>query len=109
MGIQVQVFRNGNYDCTNGGISFQATELCLVNLPGSAEPSEDCPAARLIVRTPFGDSKPLLTIVPDGEERWTMFGGNYAACSGNGFSDACSKLLGHKFYGAVAIHDRVES
>jgi hypothetical protein len=109
MGIQVQVFRNGNYDCTNGGISSKATELCLVNLPGSAEPSEDCPAARLIVRTPFGDSKPLLTIVPDGEERWTMFGGNYAACSGNGFSDACSKLLGHKFYGAVAIHDRVES
>tara|TARA_S200002703_G_scaffold146032_1_gene140773 strand:+ start:571 stop:900 length:330 start_codon:yes stop_codon:yes gene_type:complete len=109
MGIQVQVFRHGNYDCTNGGISSKATELCLVNLPGSAEPSEDCPAARLIVRTPFGDSKPLLTIVPDGEERWTMFGGNYAACSGNGFSDACSKLLGHKFYGAVAIHDRVES
>jgi len=109
MGIQVQVFRNGNYDCTNGGISSKATELCLVNLPGSAEPSEDCPAARLIVRTPFGDSKPLLTIVPEGEERWTMFGGNYAACSGNGFSDACSKLLGHKFYGAVAIHDRVES
>lgn len=109
MGIQVYVFRHGNYDCTNGGISSKATELCLVNLPGSAEPSEDCPAARLIVRTPFGDSKPLLTIVPDGEERWTMFGGNYAACSGNGFSDACSKLLGHKFYGAVAIHDRVES
>ena len=109
MGIQVQVFRHGKYDCTNGGISSKATELCLVNLPGSAEPSEDCPAARLIVRTPFGDSKPLLTIVPDGEERWTMFGGNYAACSGNGFSDACSKLLGHKFYGAVAIHDRVES
>ena len=107
MGLKVSVFRHGNYDCTNGGISSKASELCIVNLPGSAEPSEDCPAARLIVRSPCG--KPILSIVPDGEERWTMFGGNYAACSGNGFSDACSKLLGHKFYGAVAIHDRVES
>tara|TARA_S200002703_G_scaffold74073_4_gene63960 strand:+ start:3442 stop:3765 length:324 start_codon:yes stop_codon:yes gene_type:complete len=106
MGIKVSVFRHGQYDCTNGGISSKATELCIVNLPGSAEPSEDCPAARLIVRSPCGN--PILSIVPDGEERWTMFGGNYAACSGNGFSEACSKALGHAWYGAVAIHDRIE-
>lgn len=105
MGLNVKIFRSDS-DCTNGGISSKAAELCIVNLPGRDEPSEDCPAARLIVRSPCG--KPLLTIVPDGEERWTMFGGNYAACSGNGFSKSCSDLLGHEWYGAVAIHDRVE-
>jgi hypothetical protein len=37
-----------------------------------------------------------------------MFGGNYAAASDSRFSELCEKLLGTSFYGAVAIHDRVE-
>jgi len=36
------------------------------------------------------------------------FGGNFAASSDSRFSQACRELLGHHFYGAVAIHDRVE-
>jgi hypothetical protein len=37
-----------------------------------------------------------------------MDGGNFAATSDSRFNEACRKLLGHDFYGAVAIHDRVE-
>ena len=37
-----------------------------------------------------------------------MAGGNYAV-GDVVFNDAVEKLLGTKFYGAVAIHDRYES
>jgi hypothetical protein len=38
----------------------------------------------------------------------TMFGGNFLSSSDSRFVEACENLLGHTFYGAVAIHDRVE-
>ena len=37
-----------------------------------------------------------------------MMGGNYAATSDSRFSDKVEQMLGHHFYGAVPIHDRVE-
>ena len=37
-----------------------------------------------------------------------MAGGNFAVGDG-AFNEAVEKLLGTKFYGAVAIHDRFES
>jgi hypothetical protein len=37
-----------------------------------------------------------------------MMGGNYAATSDSRFSDKIEEMLGHGFYGAVPIHDRVE-
>jgi len=37
-----------------------------------------------------------------------MAGGNYAVGDSK-FDEAVEKLLGTKFYGAVAIHDRFES
>jgi hypothetical protein len=38
-----------------------------------------------------------------------MAGGNFGSTSDGRFSEACRKLLGHDFYGAVPIHDRFES
>ena len=35
-------------DCTNGGISSKAHELCLVNVPGPFEPGKGCPGALLV-------------------------------------------------------------
>lgn len=118
MGLIVQVYRGarGN-DCTMGGISSQAPELCLVNVDGPFEPRVSVPAAMLVA----GNLPGTLRIVPavkveikSGEHpeyatpgRPAM-GGNYAATSDSRFSEACEKLLGHPFYGAVAIHDRYE-
>ena len=39
---------------------------------------------------------------------WWMNGGNIASTSDSRFSQACERLLGHRFYGAVHIHDRTE-
>ena len=49
-----------------------------------------------------------LTNVEGPFDQHTMDGGNFAASSDSRFSQACRELLGHHFYGAVAIHDRVE-
>ena len=106
MGIRVAVYRNSLYgDCTLGGISSNNTELTLVNVPGPFEPTAYAPAAILESHT-----KGCLRIIPDvaDPQPWFMFGGNYAACSDSRVSETCEKLLGHRFYGAIAIHDRIE-
>lgn len=114
MGLHVQVYRGarGN-DCTMGGISSQASELCLVNVSGPFEPSESTPAAMLGTGRMFGGLRIVPAVKNDAGEwvedsRWLMMGGNYAATSDSRFSEACERLLGHTFYGAVAIHDRHE-
>jgi hypothetical protein len=51
----------------------------------------------------------ILRLIPESvKDKGRMFGGNYAAASDSRFSELCEKLLGTSFYGAVAIHDRVE-
>ena len=50
-----------------------------------------------------------MKIIPEEcKGKQTMMGGNYAATSDSRFSDAIAARLGHNFYGAVPIHDRVE-
>lgn len=123
MGLNVEVYKSvrrglfDGMDCTMGGISSKAETLCLVNVSGPFEPKEEWPAmvpAAMLVK---GNVPGALHIVPavknDAGEwvpdsRWFMMGGNYAATSDSRFSDACEKMLGHAFYGAVAIHDRHE-
>jgi hypothetical protein len=107
MGMMVNVYRNPLGDCTNGGISADAKYLTLTNVDGPFEPNKLAPAAVLEQHVPG-----CLRIVPPEGARSRgiyMSGGNYAATSDSRFSEACERLLGHCFYGAVSIHDRTES
>ena len=107
MGMIVNVYRSkGLYgmDCTNGGISSKADGLCIVNVEGPFNPCDKYPAAKLSKHVGHA------IIQPEGMERkWVMFGGNYASTSDSRFSQAIEKLIGHRFYGAVPIHDRIET
>lgn len=104
MGLRVSVYRRGNWDSTNGGVSGKVSDLTVINIDGPFEPTDDAPAV-VLVEGALNTAK----IVPvDAVGQWTMFGGNYAACSDSRFSDAVAGILGHRFYGAVAIHDRIE-
>lgn len=106
MGLRISVFRDtaSQYDCTLNGVSSRYTQLTVVNVDGPAEPSDDAPAVRL-ERGPMGSVR----LVPEeAGDSWTMFGGNYGSTCDSRFSRAIESLLGHRFYGAVAIHDRVE-
>ena len=107
MGLHVNIYKSNLGDCTNDGISSKAHELCLVNVSGPFEPSDDCPAALLVEGNLPGTAK----IVPDivkgiGNVNWYMFGGNFAYSSDARFCDAAEKLTGSR--GPIAIHDRVE-
>lgn len=110
MGLLVSVYRRGSSDCTLGGISSKATELCVVNMEGPFDPSDDYPAAIL---TTGGLGAPCLkpAILVDGEwvvaPGWWMNGGNLAGTSDSRFGEAVRKIT-PKFYGGLYIHDRKE-
>src|SRR6185312_3790952 len=104
MGLLIYVYRKPLGDCTLDVISSRYTRLCVSNIEGSFVPSSDYPEVIL-----HSHVRGCLRLVPpDYKTRWYTTGGNYGATSDSRFSEACEKLLGHEFYGAVAIHDRYE-
>jgi len=112
MGMIVSVYRTdtGSHDCTNGGMTnnkFGVSKLCIINIDGPFEPTDDTPAAALEVG-PLGSAR----IVP-ATPRWhrtahPMFGGNFAYTSGSRFRRAVEEITGADFAGPVHIHDRFE-
>jgi hypothetical protein len=111
MGLHIDVLKNGKYDCTNGGVTSKDIKgLCLENVSGPFNPSDDYPAAMLVSTNVMG--RTIVKIVPTAEIKkgsWTMMGGHYGATSDSRFSETVEKMLGHSFYGALPIHDRVEN
>ena len=110
MGLLVSVYKSGGTDCTNGGItSTDIKGLCVTNIDGPFTPSEDYPAAILVVRH-FGFGS-VLSIVPEENFKGQhMFGGNYASTSDSRFGEAGRNMLEQPeaFIGAIPIHDRYE-
>ena len=54
MGLLVNVYKKSGSDCTNGGVSSRDIKgLCLTNVSGPFDPSDDYPAAELVKQT-FG-------------------------------------------------------
>jgi len=108
MGLLVEVFRWSLGDCTNGGVSSKHNKLCLINVDGPFEPSDDAPAARIICHPTV---KEHCYIVPETLLRGGpafMAGGNFAYTSDSRFHEAVYRLTGTKGSFAVSIHDRVE-
>ena len=107
MGLQVEIYRSDTFgDCTNGGISSRVgvRGFTLTNVEGADTPNANYPAAKL-KKGAFNS----VHIKPAwNEDEHTMFGGNYAASSDSRLSKAMDDLTGNRFYGAIAIHDRVE-
>lgn len=114
MGLNVSVYRFPLGDCTLDGISSKAKDLCLVNVDGPSSPSADQPAAMLVKGNMPGMVKIVPALLDDKQRysqdpRWVMMGGNYAATSDSRFHRAVEAITGHPSYGAVPIHDRIES
>ena len=107
MGLTVEIYKcDRSGDCTNGGLSgypyFEG--ITLTNVEGPFEPNDRYPAATLEV----GPFNSVYIKFDRDKERHTMHGGNFAASCDSRFNSAIKKLIGHHFYGAVAIHDRKE-
>ena len=110
MGLHIEVYKNGKWDCTNGGVTSKDIKgLCITNCSGPFSPSEEYPEALLVPQKNMG--RITVKIVPVSEIEkgsWTMFGGHYGATSDSRFSEKVEEFMGSAFYGAVPIHDRVE-
>lgn len=104
MGMVAQIFR-GDRDCSNGGISSWADRVCITNVAGPFSPSAEYPAV-LLVKGPLNSVHLVPAELPS--DSVTMAGGCFVHTSDSRFSQAVEKLLGHRMYGAVALHDRVE-
>jgi hypothetical protein len=112
VGLIIEVLR-GRHDCTRNGLSSKHDHLTVVNIPGPFNPAPDRPAVSLDSHV-----KECLRLVPVEfvgdkwqvvEGNWHMAGGNFGHSSDSRFNEACRQMLGVEcFYGAVAIHDRVE-
>jgi hypothetical protein len=113
MGLLIYVYKHSLGDSTNGGISSQCSTLCLVNAEGPFEPSEERPA--VLMQQHVRGALRIIRAYKDRFGHWGpdsynshMAGGNFGYTSDSRFSGLARKLLGHDFYGAVSIHDRIE-
>lgn len=111
MGLIVPVYRTANFVRGSfGGVFGSAANLCILNADAPYYPTDDIPAALVESHQPG-----CICVVPAVQDEhgvWVrkekqiyMAGFNYAASSDGRFVRLCEKLLGHDFYGAVAIHD----
>lgn len=126
MGIIANVYRTGHSDenglmrpsdCTMNGWSSLYDRVCVVNAEGPFEPDLNHPAV-IVKRHRTMLSLHVVSVDDMESNRWTMFGGNYLACSDSRFGELCRKLLNeepggmkhNRFFGigAISIHDRVE-
>lgn len=127
-GLLVQVVRPAPSpygDLTCGGVSAEAKDLTLVGiidadgeyepLPEGARVFPARPDAPPVVLDRTAGGFPILVPASDHPEiGWgrvrthTMAGGNYGASADSRFGDALQAVSGARFYGAVAIHDRIE-
>lgn len=106
MGLLVYVYKSSLGDCTNGGITSKANEICITNIDGPFEPSKDCPAA-LLVEGNVPNSAKIIPADKKYKNKWLMDGGNIADCSDSRFCSAVAKLQ-NGISSPVAIHDRTE-
>jgi hypothetical protein len=107
MGLNAYIYKHDGEDYSNNGISARVNQVCLVNVDGPFDPDEEHPAVFLLAGHLNGTAR----IVPC-EAAYAglqvMADGCYVATSDSRFSEAIEKMLGHRFYGAVPLHDRVE-
>lgn len=127
-GLLIQVVRPApsTYgDLTLGGVSAEAKHLTLIGIIDADGDYEQMPkqsrvfpvrpdAPAVVLDRTAGGFPILVPASHDEELGWgrvrthTMAGGNFGASSDSRVGDALRAVSGQSFYGAVAIHDRVE-
>lgn len=113
LGIKLSVLRSALGDCTNGGITAEATNVILIDdrIPESKRhyaPSDRSPGVRLT--TTARDYHVLVPIDPwiptGGRTIGPMAGGSYAV-GDYGSGELWKQLTGGQ--GALPVHDRFET
>lgn len=128
--LTLSVMRDADgIDCTRNGISAQFDRLQLVGtcidagtvtaIPEGVGESIDRITAPVVLNIRNMMGVQVASIIPanwdeethsfKAERRWVMAGGNYASFTDSRASRLVEDKLGAHFYGAIAIHDRIET
>lgn len=114
MGLIAYIYRQAGrqHDCTNGGWSSQVDHVIIENAEGPFTPESYTRYMPVrLIKHPTMHCLHVKSVADIERNRWTMFGGNYIACSDSRFGELIGKLLGPQYqyaYGAIPIHDRFE-
>ncbi len=107
MGLLASIYQSPHGNSSNNGISARAQRVCIVNIPGPFEPSEDAPAVQLVKRPRAGNVVCIpVDLIDSG--KWVMDGGALISTSDSRFHEAVAALSGYDHGFPVALHDRVE-
>lgn len=106
----VSVLR-GKYTSSNGGVSDQYDSVTVY--PQGTSPSE-VERVTDAVTLEYGNLAGTVIAVPLNQPEHPrvvgpMASGAYIATSDSRFREAVEKMLGHRFYGAIPLHDRFET
>lgn len=108
--LSLEIFKNNGEDFSNGGLSSK-TNTCYIECKEGWIDESRVPTDQ-IVKLELGafGSIHLVPIkeVPSGNVGY-MFGGCYVATSDGRLDKMVEELLGHRLYGAIALHDRTET
>jgi hypothetical protein len=104
MGLLAYIYDSPLGNHSNGGISAKHKKVCIVNVDGPFQPTDDAPGV-LLTQQQIGN---LVCVPLSLEGKHTMFGGAYVCTSDSRFSSAVQKLCGYDHPFPVALHDRVE-
>lgn len=109
-GITVEVYSSQLGTFANGGLSDRCKQAVLI-LPGGGpvKPTFDRPGIEIVTGSTYGTVKAVPIDTPGDKAVGPMMGGNYVATSDSRFSAEVERVLGERFYGAVALHDRWET
>lgn len=102
--LRIDVFKNGSYDCTNGGISSKYNELLLVCDEGYIDIDENnLPEnlVKIVTRKLFGKEYKYIEPYKSATELGWMSGGNIAYSCDSRFRELSDYPL--------VIHDRQET
>ena len=107
--LSLSIYKNPIYDgCANGGWSDDHDELYVACPSGPFEVEVDDPSLFVLRRGPLGSLRLEPNVQPE-HMVGPMASGCYAATSDSRFGEMCEELLGHRWHGAVAVHDRFET
>ena len=109
MGMLVNVLSRRDGDRSNGGVSRTNDTLLVIEAGAAAPLDATMPVMVLVQHAPGAVSLRPLHHTPSSKGEVGPIAGGNLAVGDKRFNEAVQKLLGTKFYGAVAIHDRFES
>ena len=108
-GLRVNIYKS-DYECSLN-LCYGFKTVFVPCERGNVCYEEDCPELPFVEIKKGNLPGTVMAVAKDCEERSgsISFGGSYVGCSDSRFSEEVEKVLGARFYGAVALHDRFET